>query len=42
MNVEKFVLDTNFILEYLKGVSAPVGFLAGKDEPELWISDITL
>ena len=41
MSADKFVLDTNFILDYLKGVSAPARFLAGKNDSELWISDIT-
>jgi len=41
MNSGKYVLDTNFILEYLKGAAAPVHFLATKDEPELYVSDIT-
>ncbi len=41
MNGGRFVLDTNFILEYLKGVPAPARFLDEKSEPELWISDIT-
>lgn len=41
MSAEKFVLDTNFIIEYLKGVPAPTRFLAAKDKPELFVSDIT-
>ncbi len=40
-NENTFVLDTNFILEYLKGVPAPVRFLDAKNDPVLWISDIT-
>lgn len=36
-----FVLDTNFILNYLNGAPGPARFLETKDDPELWISDIT-
>lgn len=41
MSVDKLVLDTNFILEYLKGIPASTQFLATKDGAELWVSDIT-
>ncbi len=41
MNSGPFVLDTNFILEYLNGTPASAGFLTEKSAPELWISDIT-
>lgn len=41
MSGDKFVLGTNYILDYLKGEPASIDFLATKNEPELFVSDIT-
>lgn len=41
MNGDVFVLDSNFILEYLKGRSAQVAFMREHAGGELWASIIT-
>ena len=41
MSDSTFVLDTNFILDYLKGTPAHARFIAESDNPALKISDIT-